>query len=200
MLPLLPNETTIDCAGDTVAASYDRQFGVDVLLRFASGMQATLQEKFLGTTFDTVTVEYYQDWRTEEPGDWFRLRVDYYFVGYHQPDASTFRRWILLDWPAVQRATSRGLIDWQERRNAKDGARASFRYVAFDAIPAECIIDQSANVMRGQAFDTLTVIAGQQPRAIDWDARRRRAEAFLQQHRRTGQSWADLVYDYRDEP
>lgn len=141
-MPLMPGRTAIDCTSEEFTAGYDKAFGIDLLLRFTSGMQATAQEKFLmtGNRFTTVTVEYYQDWRTEEPGDWFRLRVDYYFVGYHQRGMPHFDKWILLDWPAVQRATSRNLIAWRENRNMRDGARASFRYANFWDFPAECVI------------------------------------------------------------
>lgn len=137
---LMPGDTTIDCTKDEFAAGYDIKYGSDIFLQFTTGMQATLQEKFLSTDFDTVTVEYYNDPKTKHVGDWFTMRVAYYFVGYHV-NCLCFRKWILLDWPAIQRATSRGLISWGERCNSAENAKASFCYVPFDLIPRNCIIE-----------------------------------------------------------
>ena len=161
-LTLLPGEQETRSTGDEFNAGYDKQLGIDVFLRFASGMRATLQEKFLttGDRFTTVTVEYYQDWRTQEPGDWFALRCDYYFVGYHQRGIHRFDKWILLDWPAIQRATAQGHIPWQERNNMNDNARASFRFVAFDDIPDRCVFARQPGSAQRQALDTLRTIAG----------------------------------------
>lgn len=161
-LMLLPGDEENPTSGQEFDAGYDKQLGIDVFLRFASGMQATLQEKFLttGDRFTTVTVEYYQDWRIQEPGDWFKMRCDYYFVGYHQRGVHRFDKWILLDWPAIQRATTQGRISWQEMPNMRDNARASFKYTAFDDIPDECVIARRPEHTQRQAIDTLRTIAG----------------------------------------
>lgn len=139
-MPLAEGEESIECTSDEFQAGYDRKYGTDLWLRFESGMRSSMQEKYLTTDFTTVTVEYWQNWRTRERGDWFTMRVDYYFVGYHLPGGTTMQRWILLDWPAVQRATSRNLIVWGDRRNGRDGAQSSFRYAEFSAFPPECVV------------------------------------------------------------
>ena len=74
-MPLLPGTHYIECSAESFNAGYDRQLGIDVWLRFQHGGRATLQEKFLFTEFRTVTVEYYQNWRTQEPGDWFSMNA-----------------------------------------------------------------------------------------------------------------------------
>jgi len=140
-MPLLPGDQLVRCTKEEFMAGYDHELGIDVLLKFESGMTATLQEKFL--TFPratTVTVEYMQNPETGEQGDWFTLKCQYYFVGYDTDNSETFNDWILLDWPAVQRATLQGRIQWHENRNRHDGARASFRYAYFDEIPPDCIV------------------------------------------------------------
>lgn len=189
-LDLLPGDTEQDCALTEFAAGYDAQLGIDVLLNFSSGLQSTMQEKFLttGDRYSTITVEYYQNWRTEEPGDWFKLRVDYYFVGYHQRGATAFDKWILLDWPAVKRATSRNLIPWQENKNTRDGARASFRYANFWDIPKDCVIDGAWPDRKAD------------PPTIDWTARNARARAFVKEGLKLGQTWASRTYNYKNEP
>jgi len=148
-------------------AGYDRFLGIDVILQFERGMEATLQEKFLFTTFRTVTVEYWQNWRTKEPGDWFNMRAQYYFTGYDRKHSEckvtprlveqeahsrictccgtqfTFQDWIILNWAQVLLETERGNIKWHERRNQNDGARASFRWAPFSAFPTGCTIAKS---------------------------------------------------------
>lgn len=121
-------------------AGLDYLLGVDVILKSMTGQTMTMQEKFLFTTFNTVTVEYYQDWQRNIEGDWFNMKCQYYFVGYDYEKSGCFDRWVLLDWLRVQLATSQSKMVWGERKNDKDGARASFRYIKFDDLPDEVVI------------------------------------------------------------
>ena len=133
---------TIECTLDEFQAGYDKFLGIDVLLSFKNGMTLTMQEKFLTTRYDTVTVEYYNNPRTGDTGDWFDLKAQLYFVGYWDKNKSTkgFHKWILLDWVRVVAATQKELIPWQEQGNNHSAARASFKFVGFHAIPDSCII------------------------------------------------------------
>jgi len=139
-MPLLPGYEEIRCTQAEFVAGYDHELGIDVVLNFESGICATLQEKFLYTTYRTVTVEYEQNWRTGEFGDWFNMKAQYYFVGYDRNDSRSFDEWILLDWPAAARLTAMGQLRWQERRNKRDGARASFKYLNFAAFPDSAVV------------------------------------------------------------
>ncbi len=142
-MPLLSGEETVDCSRAEFQAGYDYQLGIDVVLRPAGGSESTLQEKFLFTEFNTVTVEHCQDWLTLEEGDWFKLKAHYYFVGYGPTESLRLDPWILLDWPRLQRATAQGRIEWRLRGNQEDGARASFMYVPFDKVPSDAIAASS---------------------------------------------------------
>ena len=104
-----------------------------------------MQEKFLFSGFHTVTVEHCQDWMTLEPGDWYRLKAQYYFVGYDQYKEYRLDPWILLDWSRLQRATAQGRVTWRLRANERMrvGARANFMYVGFDQVPPDCIVAAS---------------------------------------------------------
>lgn len=137
-MSLAADDTALNCTLAEFEAGYDIKFGVDVVLTFENGMTATMQEKFLFTTFDTVTVEYMNDWQRGVEGDWFTLRCNYYFVGYnygYKPGAPIkFDSWIMADWFSLQKATLQGKVTWEERRNDKDGAKASFRYAKFSDI------------------------------------------------------------------
>jgi len=118
----------------------DKEFAIDCVLVLDSGLRLHGQEKVLGTKYDTVTVEYEQNQHTGEHGDWFKLSVQFYFVGYLSDDKSTLRLWVMLDWPRVVQATEAGLIVWSRRANKKDGARASFMYTPIKDLPESCIL------------------------------------------------------------
>lgn len=139
-MPLLPGETLLCTTLDEFESGYDRYLGIDVIFSFASGQEATLQEKFLTWRESTVTVEFMQDHKTGEQGDWFKLKADYYFVGYDRLKANNFQEWIMLNWPLVRQMTNQGLIPWQVKENTRDGARASFKYVHFGQMPDRCIV------------------------------------------------------------
>lgn len=121
-------------------AGYDHLLGIDVIFTFQGGQEATLQEKFLNTNYNSVTVEYMQNPSTGEQGDWFKMKCDYYFVGYDQFRTNRFQSWILLNWPMTRQLTNQGKITWYDKQNTKDGARASFRYVHFNSLPECCIV------------------------------------------------------------
>jgi hypothetical protein len=121
-------------------ASFDGEFGVDIIIRTARGHRLTLQEKLLSYHKQTVTVEYMQDWRNQVRGDWFTLACQYYFVGYHDKNERTLHSWILLNWPEVRRLSEQMRIQWKEGRNKEDGARSSFLFEDFQKFPPSCVL------------------------------------------------------------
>lgn len=144
-MSLLLGEEIVECTKDEFMAGYDYQLGIDVILRPTGLGEATMQEKFLLTNFHTVTVEHCQDWQTLEPGDWFNLKAQYYFVGYDSLKSLNLNPWVLLDWGRLQRATAQNRIPWKLRCNdrTKVNARASFMYVAFDDLPPDVLVASS---------------------------------------------------------
>ena len=141
-MPLLPGEEVMDCTREEFEAGYDYQLGIDVIIRPQGQGESTMQEKFLFTTYHTVTVEHCQDWMTLEPGDWFKLKAEYYFVGYGK-NRQQFAPWVLLDWPRLQRATAQGRIKWHLRGDYTDNARASFIFLDMDKLPADVRVASS---------------------------------------------------------
>jgi hypothetical protein len=142
-LPLEPGYEETECTKSEFEAGYDYQLGIDVVLRGVGGQEFTMQEKFLFTSYDTVTVEYMQDWRNNVPGDWFNLKCQFYFVGYDYPKDGRIKRWVLLDWTKTMLATGKNRLRWLERPNKEDGARASFKYVHFADLPSEVVVARS---------------------------------------------------------
>jgi hypothetical protein len=136
---LAPGEATITCSKEEFTAGYDYQLGIDVILCTTKGEEMTLQEKFLYKGFDTVTVEHFNDWRTETPGDWHNMKTQFYFVGDDVDHnlANRFDPWILLDWPATKLRTD---IPWHIRKNQNDGARADFKFAPMGQFPPEVVV------------------------------------------------------------
>ena len=132
----------IEVTKEEKLARYDIDFGIDVILTLKNGSTCTIQEKILTREFHTVTVEYHQDYKTDEPGNWFKLKCDFYFVGYiGHKNSSKLLRYILLDWNQVKRAN----INWQTDYNRVDNARASFKHAPFGDFPANSIIASQFN-------------------------------------------------------
>ena len=145
-MPLREGERIVEVGRESFEAGYDRFLGVDVELQTVSGSTQTVQEKLLGTDFDTVTVEHLNDWQTLEKGDWFTLKAQLYFVGYDRNYCTgRLDPWILLDWPRLQRATAAFRVPWRMRCNepTRVHARASFLFVRMVAIPTDCIVASS---------------------------------------------------------
>lgn len=119
----------------------DKTFAVDVVITLPYGLTLNGQEKFLSTqnaSYQSVTVEYYQNQFTHELGDWFKLGVQLYFVGYEFRD--TFKPYVLLNWPSVVMATITNKITWTHNNNKDGHARASFTFCKIAQIPRDCII------------------------------------------------------------
>lgn len=124
----------------------DKEFATDVKLTMPNGMILLGQEKFLSSyfaRFETVTVEYEQNQWTGEQGDWYKLGVQFYFVGYCNQDNTDFSPWIMLNWPAVVCASHNGEIEWQQRANSNGSAMASFRYCNMTKFPEFTVISSS---------------------------------------------------------
>lgn len=196
--PLLPGIDNLKVTKEEFEAGYDKYFGVDIILNHQSGMTSTLQEKILFTTYQTVTVEYMNDPISGEQGDWFSLRVDYYFVGYDRTKtAESIQDWILLDWRKVKELTGSGKIDWKEQLNGKDGARASFKWVNFKEIPKACIVASSFNQPSGKVItsnerDTLIRKLAQCHLNPNWNVTRQ-TELFNRYGIFTVESWNNLT-------
>lgn len=124
----------------------DREHAIDSRITFSNGMILTLQEKFLSfkyAKYESMTIEYQQDQFSGEPGDWYKIASQLYFVGYLSGDNSSFVKWVLVDFCRLVLATQNGKVNWRMNANKDGHARASFKWIPFGAIPADCIIAKS---------------------------------------------------------
>lgn len=70
---------------DGQAHILDQTYHIDCLLVLENGQTLTLQEKFLRdqyAKYDCYTLEYFNDPKTGEEGEWHKLCTDLYFTGY----------------------------------------------------------------------------------------------------------------------
>ena len=140
----------------TLPMFLDREYGIDVQLSVAKGMKVTGQEKFLSFAGgDTVTVELFDDPKKGQPGDWFRMIPQFYFVAYFNDDESGFRSWIMLDWAGTIEATVKGHVSWKRRKNQDGRAKADFVFCPFAEFPSYVVFDRFPPPGVLPEFDTI---------------------------------------------
>jgi len=124
----------------------DKHFAIDVQIKTLTGLILVGQEKVLSNEFvkfKSLTIEHYQNWRTMEIGDWYKMAVQFYFVGYLNKEKTGFEIWVLVNWANIVKRTFLNEIKWIEQQNKKEGAKASFKYCHFDSLPPDCIMYSS---------------------------------------------------------
>jgi hypothetical protein len=121
----------------------DKEFAMDVKITMPNGMVMLGQEKALSNKYKkykTLTVEYHQNQYTSEPGDWFKLSVQFYFCGYENDTSDGFDTWIIADWPRVVVETNNQNVRWYTNGNHNGSARADFTYTYYQKLPENCVI------------------------------------------------------------
>jgi len=144
---LLPNLKSIIRYDHAEQFILDKEHGIDAVLIFNNLQIITLQEKFLShdkARYKSLTVEYEQNPQTHEMGDWTKLACQMYFTGYINAAWTAFEFYILVDFARLVMETQRGAVRWLQNMNKDGHARASFKYIHFDAIPAICVIGKQS--------------------------------------------------------
>lgn len=140
---LLPNLKSIIRYDQAEKFILDKEHGIDAVLIFNNQQLITLQEKFLShqyAKYKSLTVEYEQNPQTHEMGDWIKLACQMYFTGYINERGDAFEFYVLVDFARLVIETQKGNAAWRQNANRDGHARASFKYIHFDAIPSSCII------------------------------------------------------------
>lgn len=120
----------------------DLRFAIDNIVNTPNGMILTGQEKFLShhyARYGSVTIEYWQNQHTQEPGDWFNLACQFYFCGYLNERQDDFLFAYIMNLPAMVVATNKEYIKWQHNQNNNGRALASFMYTRMSDLPNDCI-------------------------------------------------------------
>jgi hypothetical protein len=123
--------------------AWDKKFGMDAAVKMETGQVLTVQEKVLSykfRTFNSLTFECMQDPTTGEPGDWFRLYANLYFIAYANEAEDGFDRWALIDIATLKIYTAHEQIDWIDNKNQDGHAKASFKYTNVARLPDVCVL------------------------------------------------------------
>lgn len=107
----------------------DKDRGIDVKLTLKSGLTLDIQEKFRRAEyrdFWQFTIEYKNNPRTDEPGEFFKLAANYYFYSYVSQDESEFTDWWIVDLNRFKQAFTTGEIVPDEIVPNKERSNASF--------------------------------------------------------------------------
>lgn len=144
-------DTIIDRTEQPDSFTLDKYFAIDVKLTLATKQILLGQEKFLSqkeAKYRTITVEYYQNPIDKEPGDWFKLASQFYFVGYFNINKTGFDPWVLADWLQIVLNTYQSNIFWLDQDNKWSNAKASFRHTKMENLPKSCIISCSWDIKK----------------------------------------------------
>lgn len=129
----------------------DLKFHIDVKLTMQNGSILLGQEKVLSphfASFNTFTMEFYQNRWTKEHGEFFEIASQYYLHGYASYDFSYMVKYVFIDMLRfVHWLRDKPIEELEMQTRPAGGSRASFYYIDYKDIPSEfvlysCNIDQ----------------------------------------------------------
>jgi hypothetical protein len=133
----------------------DRNYHIDVELAFLNGVKLLGQEKALRKkfmTYNTFTIEFYQNRFTKEQGEFFNLGAQFYLHGYLNGDtvddiAKTpkFLKCYFIKIFDFLEQLKKSPIDTLELKTKPSSGNASFYYVNYDSIPKQFIYWSTPN-------------------------------------------------------
>ena len=154
-MELMDGDTITRCSKEEAAARYDWKEGIDVILRYASGSKLTLQEKGLTYKYSTATFEIEKN--SGKPGAWYTCTAQYYLVYYARkyPESLDIQDWVLIDFPRLKRMDEQIKLNWYSNDNhslesVRLNRRAKFKYLYFDDIPDDCIVERKSTFNNNQ--------------------------------------------------
>lgn len=143
-MPLEKDAELVTCTKDEAMARYDWKEGIDCLLYFKNGTKATLQEKFLDWVKSTATFE--ERKVSGQLGAWYYCTAQYYFVAYarlYKNDKNlSFQDWIMIDLPGLHRKDAAIKLPWKFQPPEDPTRGGPFRFLYFDQLPKEVIVDR----------------------------------------------------------
>jgi hypothetical protein len=129
------------CEKEDAIGRYDWKEGIDIILHFADGTKATMQEKYLTYHISTMTFE--TEKTSGKPGAWYYCTAQYYFIAcaknYTTGDTS-FQDWMLINLAMLHSIDMKTVLPWKNNKNKNNGRRASFKYLEFNDVPKDCIV------------------------------------------------------------
>lgn len=129
----------------------DTELGIDTILKFDDGTTLTFQEKSRKNyylKYDDFTFEYFNDPKTKELGEWFKLASQYYFYGFARENNIGYSKFYILKVPDFRLYLKNDIgintLKNKYLRTNKPPAKAIFFAIPFKEIPTNCILYKSA--------------------------------------------------------
>ena len=129
----------------------DLDLGIDVILTLPSGSILTGQEKALSHQFEhhnTLTMEFYQNRDTKEPGEFFKIASQFYLSGYINEQQNAFTSWHIINLCNLIQWLGKYPTSQLEKKTIPSTGYASFIAIPYKNIPAVCIVAKSEDYYR----------------------------------------------------
>lgn len=121
----------------------DQEFAIDLKVLLPCGGQVSGQEKALSFKFykyRTFTIEFWQNWRTKEPGEWFKIASQFYLSGYSDSSGVEFLEWKIISMLELLTWLRGYSIEALSGKCKKSGgSRATFLPIPYDKLPKNCV-------------------------------------------------------------
>ena len=155
-----------DTETDERISFMDRELAIDTFLYFNDGTILTLQEKtrkkaILERFGADFTFEYYNDPRTKDKGEWFKLAAQMYFYGYANANIDGYEKFWLLNVPKLRLFLKNNIgistLESKYLRQNVPPAKANFFAVPFRIISSDCIMYASDSVATERPLKSVAV-------------------------------------------
>ena len=124
----------------------DIRYHIDVEVRLENGIAFLGQEKALRykfASYNTFTMEFYQDRQVKERGEFFNLGAQFYLHGYFNEAEDGFCKWYLIKVFDFLESLKNNKIETLEAYTKPSSGNASFFYMPYDRIPRRFIYAKS---------------------------------------------------------
>ena len=133
----------------------DRNYHIDVELMLQNGIKLLGQEKALRkkfSSFNTFTIEFYQNRHSKEKGEFFNLGAQFYLHGYvngNEPNEITkFIKCYFIKIFDFLEDLKKKPIEILEQNTRQSSGKASFYHIQYDSIPKDFIYWDMSNTRR----------------------------------------------------
>jgi len=117
----------------------DKEHHIDVEVVLQNGSKLLGQEKALRhswASFNTFTIEFYQNRFTEEKGEFFDLGAQFYLHGYWNKSKTGFCKWYMVKvFDFIEWLKNKPLDELEEQTRGAGSSNASFYYIDYSNIP-----------------------------------------------------------------
>jgi hypothetical protein len=131
----------------------DRYHHIDVEVVLQNGSKLLGQEKALRNRFasyNTFTIEFYQNEHTKERGEFFNLGSQFYLHSYWNKEQNGFVKWYLIKvFDFILWLKEKPIEELEQQTRSPGSSRASFYYIDYADIPERFIYESHKDESTG---------------------------------------------------